>query len=121
MKRRKEWILTKLHPTEGDTGTEFFEVGKKSLDDQCSEFLQLWMAYHCFREFPNLIKYYTSIGNGTQLKEEYNTIGNHTLLQDINNLEYIPQPKFSEDTPNQILNMLSTLIKWLRSFYTTNG
>ena len=79
------------------------------LDNQCSEFLELWMAIHGFREFPNLIeyyttigKYYTTIGNSTILKEEYTIIGNHTLLKDIDNLMYLTQLNFSEDTPNQI-------------------
>ena len=52
------------------------------LNDQCSEFLKLWMANHGFGEFPNLIKYYTTIGNGTLLKEEYTTTNNHTLHND---------------------------------------
>ena len=46
------------------------------LDDQCSEFLELWMDYLGFREFPNLIEYYTTIGNSTLLKEEYITMDN---------------------------------------------
>ena len=40
------------------------------LDDQCSEFLESWMVYLEFEEFPDLIEYYTTIGNGTLLKEE---------------------------------------------------
>ena len=59
------------------------------LDDQCSEFLKLWMANLHFGEFPDLIKYYTTIRNGTLLKEEYTTITNHILLKDINNLMYL--------------------------------
>ena len=51
------------------------------LDDQCSEFLKSWMAYLEFDEFPNLTKYYTTIGNGTILKEEYTTIKECTLLK----------------------------------------
>ena len=35
------------------------------LDDQHSEFLTSWMAYLDFKEFPFLIEYYTTIGNGT--------------------------------------------------------
>ena len=38
-------------------------------EDQCSEFLKSWMAYLDFEEFANLIEYYTTIGNGTLLKE----------------------------------------------------
>ena len=34
------------------------------LDDQCSEFLEPWMDSFGFREFPDLIEYYTPIGNG---------------------------------------------------------
>ena len=80
------------------------------LDDQCSEFLELWMDSLGFGEFPNLIKYYTTIGNGTLLKEEHTTIENQTLLMDIDSLVYLPQLNFLEDIPNQILHMLSTLI-----------
>ena len=69
-------------------------------DDQCSEFLQSWID---FAEFPNLIKYYTSIGNSTLFKKEYNTIENCALLKDIDNLMYQTQLNFSDDTPNQIL------------------
>ena len=50
------------------------------LDDQHSEFLQSWMAYPDLVEFPDLIKYYTTIGNGTLIKEDYTTIENSTLL-----------------------------------------
>ena len=81
------------------------------LDDQCSEFLESWIAYLDLGEFPNLIKYYSTIGNGTLFKE-YTTIENHTLLKNIDNLMYPTQLNFSEDTPNQILHMLSTLILW---------
>ena len=60
------------------------------------------MAHLDFMEFPDLIKYYTPIGNGTLLKEECNTIENHTLLKDMSYLIYLTQPYFLEDTPNQI-------------------
>ena len=53
------------------------------LDDQHGEFLESWMAYLEFDEFPNLIKYYTTIVNGTLLKQKYTTIKECTLLQDI--------------------------------------
>ena len=56
------------------------------LDDQCSEFLESWMAYLDFMEFCDLIEYYTTTVNGTLLKEEYTTIENCTLLKDIDNL-----------------------------------
>ena len=88
------------------------------LDNQLSEFLKLWMAYLDLVEFPNLIEYYTTIGNGTILKEEYPTIQNCKLLNDINDLLYLTQLYFSEDTPNQILHILSTLILWLKTFYS---
>ena len=38
------------------------------LDDQHGEFLKIWMDYQGFREFPDLIKYCTTIGNCTLLK-----------------------------------------------------
>ena len=66
------------------------------------------MAYLEFTEFPNLIKYYTIIGNGTLLKEDYTNKANGTILKDIENFMYLTQPHFSEDTPNQILHILST-------------
>ena len=65
------YVLCKLFPLLG------------YLDDQCGEFLKSWMAYLEFEEFPNLIKYYTSIGTGTLLKEEYTTIKECTLLKDM--------------------------------------
>ena len=37
------------------------------LDNQCGEFLELWMDYHGFRELPDLIKYCTTIGTSTLL------------------------------------------------------
>ena len=45
-----------------------------NLDDQCGEFHESWMAYLDFMKFPDLIEYYTTIGNGTLLKEEYTTM-----------------------------------------------
>ena len=68
-----------------------------------------------FIEFPDLIEYYTTIGTSTILKEEYNTIEYCTLLKDISNLMYHTQLNFLEDTPNQILHMLSTLILWSKA------
>ena len=79
------------------------------LDDQCGEFLESWMAYLEFDEFPDLIKYSTTIGNGTLLKEEYTTFEEYTLLKDIEHFLYLTQSYFSDDTPNQILHMMSTL------------
>ena len=91
------------------------------LDNKCNEFLNSWIAYLDFKEFPNLIKYSTTIGNGTILKEEHTTIENCTLLKDIKTFMYLTQPYFSEDIPNQILHMLSTLILFWKTFYTTLG
>ena len=53
------------------------------LGNQRGEFLVSWMAYQEFDEFPDLIEYYTTIGNGTLLKEEYTTIKESTLPKDI--------------------------------------
>ena len=91
------------------------------LDDQCGEFLESWMAYLEFDEFPDLIKYYTAIGNGTLHKEEYTTIKECTLLKDIEHLLYLTQSYFSDNTPNQILHIMSTLLLWSKRFYTTTG
>ena len=44
------------------------------LHKQHGEFLESWMAYLEFKEFPNLIESYTAIIKGTLLKEEYTTI-----------------------------------------------
>ena len=68
------------------------------LDNQNSEFFESWMAYLDFEEFPDLIKYYTTIGISTLLKYEYTTMENHTLLKDIDNLMHLNQPNFNEDT-----------------------
>ena len=84
------------------------------LDDQHSEFLESWIAYLESKEFPNLIEYYKTIGTGALLREENTTIKECTLLKDIKNFMYLTQLHFSEDTPNQILHMLSTLILWSR-------
>ena len=90
------------------------------LDDQCGEFLESWIAYLGFKEFLDLIVYYTTIGTGTLLKEEYNTLKDCTLLKDIKIFMYLTKPYFSENTPNQIPIMFSTLL-WLRTFYTIIG
>ena len=79
------------------------------------------MAYLDFEEFPNLIEYYTTIVNSTLLLEDYTTIENCRLLNDTDDLMYLTQPNFLEDIPNQILHMLSTLLLWLKTFYTTIG
>ena len=90
-------------------------------DDQCGEFCESWMAYQEFDEFLDLIKYYTTIGNGTLLKEEYTTIKECTLLNDIEHFLYLAQSYFLDNTPNQILHIMSTLLLWLKAFYTTSG
>ena len=79
------------------------------------------MAYLEFNEFPDLIEYYTKIGNGTLLKEEYTTIKECTLLKDIEHFMYLTQSYFSDDTPNQLLHIMSTLLMWLKIFCTTIG
>ena len=91
------------------------------LDDQCSEFLKSWMAYQEFDKFLNLIEYYTTFGNGTLLKEEYTTIKECTLLKDIEHFLYLTQSYFLDDTSNQILHLMSTLLLWLKTLYTTIG
>ena len=91
------------------------------LDDQCGEFLESWMAYLELKEFPDLIKFYTTIGYGILLKEEFTTIKECTQLKDIENFMYLTKLYFKEDTPNQILHILSTLLLWSKSLYTTIG
>ena len=91
------------------------------LDDQCGEFLKSWMAYQELDKFPDSIEYNTTIGNGTLLKEEYTTIKECTLLEDIEHFLYLTQSYFLDDTPNQILHLMGTLILWSKTFYTTIG
>ena len=83
-------------------------------DHQHGEFLESWMAYLEFSEFPDFIEYYTTIGNCTLFKEEYTTIKECTLLKDIEHFLYLTQSYFSDDTPNQILHIISTLLLWLK-------
>ena len=63
-----------------------------------------------FERIPDLMEYYIIIGNGILLKQECTTMANHTLLKDIGKFMSLTQLNFMEDTPNQILHMLSTLI-----------
>ena len=91
------------------------------LEDQCGEFLKSWMAYLEFKEFPDLIEYYTTIGNGTLLKDQYTTIKECTLLKDIEHFMYLTQLYSLDNTPNQILHIMSTLLSWSKNFYTANG
>ena len=79
------------------------------------------MVYQEFDKFPDIIEYYTTIGKGTQPKEEYTTIKDCTLLKDIKHFLYLIQSYFSDDTPNQILHLMSALILWSKTFYTTFG
>ena len=55
------------------------------LDDQHDEFLKIWLDFHGLGELPDLIKCYTTIGNGTIHKEDYTTTENLMILQDLNN------------------------------------
>ena len=91
------------------------------LDDQHGEFLKSWMAYQEFNKFYDLIEYYTTIGNGTLLKDKYTTIKECTLLKDIQHFLYLTQSYFSDNTPNQILHLMGTLILWSKTCYTTIG
>ena len=59
------------------------------LDKQHGEFLKSWMAYLELDEFPNLIRCYTTIGNGTILKEKYTAIKECRLLKDIKHFMYL--------------------------------
>ena len=77
------------------------------------------MSYLEFEEFPDLIEYYTTIGNGTLLKKKYTTIKECTLLKEIEHFMYLTQPYFSDNTLYQILQIMSTLLLWLKNFYTT--
>ena len=72
------------------------------------------MAYLEFDKFSDLIEYYTTIGNHTLLKEEYTTIKECTLLKDIEYFMYLTQLYFSDNTSNQILHIMSTLLLWLK-------
>ena len=93
-----------------------YDVSTPNLEDQCGEFLKSWIAYLEFKEFPNLIEYYTTIGNGTLLKQKYTTIKECTILKDIEHFMYLAQLYFSDNTPNQILHTTSTLLSWLKIF-----
>ena len=79
------------------------------------------MAYLDLKEFLDLIKYYTTTGISTLIKEEYTTIKECTLLKDIEHSMCLTQSYFSDNTPNQILHILSTLLSWLKRFYTNIG
>ena len=58
------------------------------------------MANLEFDEFPDLIEYYTTIGNGTLLKQKYTTIKECTILKDIEHFMYPTQSYFLDDIPN---------------------
>ena len=85
------------------------------LGDQCGEFLKFWMAYLEFDKFADLIEYYTTIGNSTIHKHKYTTIKECTLLKDIEHFMYLTQSYFLDDTPNQILHIMSTLLLWSKN------
>ena len=68
------------------------------------------MAYQEFGEFPDLIEYYATIRKGTLLKEEYTTIKECTLVLNIKHFLNLTQSYFSDNTPNQILHLMSPLI-----------
>ena len=91
------------------------------LDNQCGEFLESWIACLEFNKFPDLIEYYTTNRNGTLLKEECTTIKECTLLNNIEHFLYLTQSYFLDDTPNQNLHIMSTLLLWLKRFYTNIG
>ena len=91
------------------------------LGDQHGEFLESWMVYLEFEEFPNLIKYYTTIGSSTLLNEMYTTIKECTPPKDIEHFMYLTQSYFLDNTPNQILHIMSTLLSWSKNFNTTIG
>ena len=85
------------------------------LGNQCGDSSSLgWLI-------KNSMNFHTSIGNGTLLKEEYTTIKECTLLKDIKHFLYLTKSYFSDDTPNQILHLMGTLILWSKTFYTTIG
>ena len=84
------------------------------LDDKHGEFLKSWMAYLEYDKFSNLIEYYTTIGNCTLLKEEYTTIKECTLLNDIEHFLYHTHSYFLDNTPNQILSLMSILLLRLK-------
>ena len=62
------------------------------------------MAYLDLDEFPDLIQYYTTIGNGMLLKERYTTIKECTLLKDIEHFIYLTQLYFSATLPTKSYN-----------------
>ena len=82
------------------------------LYDQCSEFLESWMAYHEFKEFPDLIKYYTTTVNCTLLKEECTAMENCTLLRDIKILCTLPNHISWKILPTKFYTLNTTLLLW---------
>ena len=104
-----DYVLTTMFPLSGH------------VEYQCSEFLESWMAYIEFDEFHDLIKYYTTIGNGTLCKEKYTTLKECTLLDIVEHFMYLTQAYFSDNTPNEILHITTTLLLWSKDFYTTIG
>ena len=76
------------------------------LDDQHGELLEICLNYHGFWELPNLIEY-TTIGNGTILKDMYTTSGNGILLKDLDYLVNITQ--LSSHSTTLLLEMVQYL------------
>ena len=64
-------------------------------------------VYH-FKELTDLIEYYT-------------TTGSSTLDKDLHYLELVRQLNFQEKMPYKIMYLVSTIILWLKDFYTACG
>ena len=62
------------------------------------------MAYLEFDKFPDLIEYYTTVRNGTLLKEGYITIKECTLLKDIEHFMYLPNCMSQTTLPTKSYN-----------------
>ena len=54
-----------------------------------------------FREFPDLIEYYTTMRNGTIPKDESTTIENHTLILDVHYFENLPNQNSQRTLPTK--------------------
>ena len=72
---------------------------------------------HGFREIPNIIKYYPTIGNGTQLKEEYTIIH---FLKTLTILCTLPNQISWRTLPTNPTHVKYTNIV-VKTFYTTIG
>ena len=85
------------------------------LEDQWSEVLSHGCLILILKNFLTLLNNTQCTVIDTLLNQEYITIENHRLLNNIKNFTYLTLPYFLEDIPNQILHMLSTLILWLNT------